>query len=639
MKFLSVACFGACLAFLVASCGGDTEPSEGIGAVQEELSKCDGGKLGASNYCTATCQCVLGEGRCSADADCVAGLFCAGKLAYFASGLAGKACTPAHCNNKVKDGDETQVDCGGSCGTLCPDPCAGLPANGLVGHCTSDCPCPNQQGDCGASSDRCQSGFCKVDVGSHFGFTATIDVCLPAHCNTLLQDGNETGVDCGGSCIPCPPGDVQSANFGGPTRDHGYGIAYDPSSGGFVIAGTFSGTASFGGPSLTSAGGSDVFVARYNALGAHLWSKAFGSSGPDGDLGVDVGVDNSGNVVLAANFYGTITAGGADLVAAGTSDLFVVKMNGDGLHQWSKRFGAPGEVVRAAGVSVQGTGAIGIGGAFTGTVPFGTTTLTSAGGYDALVLKLTTNGGVAWARGYGGSGNDHAPAIAFDRSGDFHVGGSFVGDVDFGTGPQINNGIADAFVMKITGSGTGQGATIWAKTFGGPGNDAILGGAVDLSRQPVFVGRFRQTVDFGGGSVMSGGASDVFTVALDATGNYRWSRQFGGTGEDRARGVTVDSSGNVIVVGEFRNTVDFDAGPRSAASGATAAFVVKYSASTGAFVLGEAYGTASAASAADVAVTAGTLNFTGEFSGTASFGGAALTSNGQLDMFFSKIPH
>src|SRR5690242_4688431 len=113
------------LALMAASCssGGPTGEGfedEGVGAVSEGLSKCLGGKLGASDYCSATCPCNAGEGDCDGDSHCIAPAVCSGHLSYFNPMFTGgDACAPAHCRNKIKDVDETQTDCGGSCGTNC----------------------------------------------------------------------------------------------------------------------------------------------------------------------------------------------------------------------------------------------------------------------------------------------------------------------------------------------------------------------------------------------------------------------------------------------------------------------------------------------------------------------------------------
>lgn len=70
------------------------------------------------------------------------------------------------CHDRVRDGDETDVDCGGSCGA-----CAG-------------------GATCATASD-CQTAGCVAGT------------CAAATCTDNIQDGFETGLDCGGSCKPC----------------------------------------------------------------------------------------------------------------------------------------------------------------------------------------------------------------------------------------------------------------------------------------------------------------------------------------------------------------------------------------------------------------------------------------------------
>ncbi|HLN81480.1 MAG TPA: hypothetical protein VK392_09850, partial [Thermoanaerobaculia bacterium] len=58
------------------------------------------------------------------------------------------------------------------------------------------------------------------------------------------------------------------------------GIAVD-GAGNVVVVGAFQNSVDFGGGSLTSAGGTDMFVAKYSASGAHLWSRRFGGASDD----------------------------------------------------------------------------------------------------------------------------------------------------------------------------------------------------------------------------------------------------------------------------------------------------------------------------------------------------------------------
>ena len=81
-----------------------------------------------------------------------------------------------------------------------------------------------------------------------------------------------------------------------------------------------------GGLDGTNAGGSDLFVVKYNSSGTKQWTKQLGTSGIDSTNGV--ATDSSGNVYVAG-----VTSGGLDGTNAGSYDLFVVKYNSDGVKQ------------------------------------------------------------------------------------------------------------------------------------------------------------------------------------------------------------------------------------------------------------------------------------------------------------------
>jgi hypothetical protein len=56
---------------------------------------------------------------------------------------------------------------------------------------------------------------------------------------------------------------------------------------------------------------------------AHLWSQRFGGTGDDS--GRVVAVDGTGNVLVTGTFTGTVNFGGGDLTSAGGYDIFVAK--------------------------------------------------------------------------------------------------------------------------------------------------------------------------------------------------------------------------------------------------------------------------------------------------------------------------
>ena len=98
---------------------------------------------------------------------------------------------------------------------------------------------------------------------------------------------------------------------------------------------------------------------------------------------------------------------------------------------------------------------------------------------------------------------------------------------------------------------------MWSRRYGGSGDDRAAAVAVDSSGAAVLAGFFQNTVDFGAGPVPSAGLSDIFVAKLSSAGDYVWSHAFGGTGSEAASGVAVDAAGRVAVTGAFQGSVPF----------------------------------------------------------------------------------
>jgi hypothetical protein len=150
--------------------------------------------------------------------------------------------------------------------------------------------------------------------------------------------------------------------------------------------GYFNGSVDFGGGPLTSVLGSfDIFLAKFDSAGNHLWSKRFG--GASNEYPTAVAVDGSGNAFLTGDIFGSVDFGGGLLTSAGGQDIFLAKFDPAGNHLWSKRFGdTVGQLGK--GIAVDGSGNAFLTGAFFGSVDFGGGPLTSAGLADIFLAKF-----------------------------------------------------------------------------------------------------------------------------------------------------------------------------------------------------------------------------------------------------------
>ncbi|MBK7651576.1 MAG: hypothetical protein IPJ20_13745 [Flammeovirgaceae bacterium] len=142
--------------------------------------------------------------------------------------------------------------------------------------------------------------------------------------------------------------------------------------------------------------------------------------------------------------------------------------------------------------------------------------------------------------------------------------GQFFGTVDFNPGPGTSNmtsaGGYDFYIGKLDASGN----FLWAKSLGGLNPDVSYSIDVDALGNVFASGGFNGTVDFNPGpgtnNLTSNGSEDVFVLKLDPSGNFSWARSFGGNNFDSANSIKVDNLGNIITLGTFEGTADFDPG-------------------------------------------------------------------------------
>jgi hypothetical protein len=294
-------------------------------------------------------------------------------------------------------------------------------------------------------------------------------------------------------------------------------------------------------------------------------------------------------------------------------------------------------------------------GYFNGTVDFdpgdGVTSLTTLGGNDVFILKLSSDGSFLWVKRLGGTLSEAAASIVIDKDGNVITTGNFAGTVDFNPGAEVANltsaGLEtnDAFISKLDSSGN----YLWAKSFGGIGDDRGLHVATDFSGNICVTGIFEGTADFDPGVLVANlaffGNFDVFISKFDSSGNYRWGKSVGDTERDLGQGVSFDSSGFIYSFGEFKKSVDFNPGGQggllTADGNNTDMFISKFD-SAGTFLWAKRIGGTGADSAAFNAFDSeGNIVVAGYFNGTVDFDPServeTLTAIVSSEMFIAKF--
>lgn len=248
----------------------------------------------------------------------------------------------------------------------------------------------------------------------------------------------------------------------------------------------------------------------------------------------------------------------------------------------------------------------------------------------------------------GGSNADYGTSVTADGSGNVYTAGYFGDVVDFDPGAGVTNlttaGSKDAFIQKLDEDGD----FVWARSIGGTSIAQAEGIVVDASENVYVTGWFRDSVDLdpGAGVYNLDCASDsgIFVTKLNSAGDFVWARGTCGNSNTHAREISIDTSGNIYIVGMFDGEVDFDPGPGTfnlTSAGLRDVFIAKLD-SSGDFEWAHSFGSAAQDFGYSIEVdTADNVYVTGFFSNTVDFdpgvGVVNRMSIGDEDVFVEKL--
>lgn len=568
-------CGTACVsATALASCGTSCTPCP---TAPGATATCDGRSCGLA--------CMAGLGNC--DGDATNGCETDVRVTAAHCGACGRPCAAVAGARSVC----VASACGFVCETGFAD-CDRNPANGCeTGTASNSASC----GACGracATGEVCVMGACRTprvgwtkrlgdtsDDGAHsVAVDAMGNSYVVGRLSGPLRVGADSVAGAGRSdafiAALAPDNTVRWArSYGGITADAANGVALD-GTGNVYIAGTFTVSAELGMGMVASRGDTDVFVISLESEGGVRWVRSFGAEGADAAFGV--AADASG-VYVTGSVRNTVDFGGGATTGTASPDPYVLALGRDGAFRWARRFAAVSPRTGSGagyGVAVGADGNVAVAGYFQGAPTFGTDLLVSAGNFDIFVVSLTSAGMQRWSRRYGGAAVDWAQGVTVDASSNVFVTGYYQTSADLGGGTLTAPSGTDGFIASYTSAGAHR----WSRRFGGAtgvfGTATGYGVRVDPTGAVLVAGSFSGNVDFGGGLRASAGRLDAFLASWTNTGTARWSRRFGGDGDDELRGAAIDASAAIYAAGVFDGAGDFGTGSLTSA-GMTDAVVMQ----------------------------------------------------------------
>ncbi|MEO7330865.1 MAG: hypothetical protein ABI193_19985, partial [Minicystis sp.] len=594
---LSAGCVGGVCAVVAATC------SDGLKNGSETDVDCGGG---------ACPKCAIGK-TCAGAVDCVI-------VGGFAQCQNGICVVPfMTCANAVKDGTETDIDCGGANCGKCP--------NGWICNVGSDCksgacagnicvpPSPTcvdgikngseTDTDCGgAVCPKCAAGQTCSNVGDCLSASCVLNACGGPAFTSLWSRryGNNTDQEC--DVVRTDPAeDIYMANYITGVVDYGLGnvglgeyislVKLNPAgttlwskaypngtkqypnglavnaAGRLFLGGGYFNTLKFGAPAapITPVGQDDVFAAGFSTVGATFWSKSYGDGNSFQQFN-RITADLQGNPVMTGWLTGAANFGGGAL-NGNNVDIIVVKLDQNGNHLWSKLYGNA-SLEGGHSVAVDNNGNVVVVGYLTGSVNFGGGAI--GAGNTIFLLKLDANGNYVWAKTFSSTQSElRHHRIAIDGAGNIYIGGGKLGTINFGGGALATSagvGFYDAYVAKFDVNGN----HVWSKNYGDGQEQWVSDIAVDAAGNVIATGSFMGAINFGGGVMNSLGGTefggDVFVTKLSAAnGTQLFAQRYGDASQQEPKAITTDPSGNVIVCGTFQGSINFGTGALNSAGG------------------------------------------------------------------------
>ncbi len=315
--------------------------------------------------------------------------------------------------------------------------------------------------------------------------------------------------------------------IGGSGNDQGTSLTLD-SNGAPHITGLFENTVDFDPGTATansaSNGGQDIFMAKYNANGSHVWSNGIGGTGDDGGYSLDISSDDS--IHITGYFENTVDfnpgSGTNNISSTGSKDIFFGKYDRNGNYVWASALtGSDGSL--GSELVTDAMGNVLLSGSYFATIDMdpgtGTANLTSNGSHDGFVAKYDRSGKYVWSFTLGGTSLDRLNHISIDALGNILVTGYYKGTVDFNPGTATFNMTSstnnDAYLAKYTT----LGSFVWAASLGSTGYESGFDIIADTSNGVYATGNFGGTADFDPGSgtynLTSNGGFDGYLMRLE----------------------------------------------------------------------------------------------------------------------------
>lgn len=283
------------------------------------------------------------------------------------------------------------------------------------------------------------------------------------------------------------------------------------------------------------------FSTAQQYLFSKQWDKRFGGTAGDA-FGTFRVTEDSGFILMGGSYSGI--SGNKTQSNLGASDIWLVKLDGQGNKLWDKRLGGTGNDFSYTVALDDKNFVLG---ATSSTNMNGDKSEPSRGSNDFWLVKIDTVGNKLWDKTFGGSLDDKAYVFTKTSDSGFLIGGYSNSDSSYEKSEDNRDSthLTDDFWIVKTDS---AGNKLWDKTLGGNSQESVRFMLEANDGSYIFGGASASNAS-GEKSENAWGDLDYWVVKADSHGNKLWDKTYGTTNDDILVEIIPATGGHFLLAG------------------------------------------------------------------------------------------